>query len=332
MKKTVWPALLKIAVSASLMLLLLYLMRGKYGEIAAAIKNIDMRIFALGYAIFLAVLAVASYRLFLIIGAQAGAKVNFKESISLTLIGVFFNNFLPTSIGGDLVKAYYLSHKTGERLGSFASVLVDRLTGLLTMIFMAAVALCFIHSSIISDDMRQVLYGITAAALIAVLFVLNKNFAKLISRALVFARPLAVRFKDVYYTIHHYKHNRKLIFKSLGISVISQLLYYLSFGVVAYSIGAKIPLLSALLRIPLVNLMSLLPSVNGLGLREGATVVLFGPLIGKESAFAVSILWIIVMLISSVIGGFIYALSPQFRVKFKDLKKPALPAGREAVR
>jgi len=68
-------------------------------------------------------------------------------------------------------------------------------------------------------------------------------------------------------------------------------------------------------------MMSLLPSINGLGLREGATVLLFGPLIGKTSAFAVSVLVIAMLLATSLVGGLIYAISPQFRVKLKDLDK-----------
>jgi len=323
MKKTHGLAALKVIISISLIILLLYLMRGRYGEIAAALKNIDIRIFVTGFAIFLLAQVVASYRLFLIIESQGGVKLNFRETVSLTFIGVFFNNFLPTSVGGDLVKAFYLSHKTGNRLSSFTSVLVDRLIGLLTMVFMAAIALLFIHSSIISNEIRQMIYGITSVALILVLLVINKTFARSLSGLLAFARPLTVKLKDAYYTIHHYKNNKSLIYKSLGISVISQLLYYLSFGTVAFSIGSKIPAIDALLRIPLVNLMSLLPSLNGLGLREGATIVLFGPIIGKDGAFALSILWILIMLMSSFIGGLIYTLSPQFRVKFSELKKEA---------
>ena len=143
-------------------------------------------------------------------------------------------------------------------------------------------------------------------------------------------RPLTVKLRDTYYAIHRYKNNKRLIFESLVISVISQLLFYLSFGIVAFSIGCRISPIDALLRIPLVSLMSMLPSLNGLGLREGSTVVLFGPLIGRENAFAVSILWILILLLSSVIGGFVYALSPQFRIKFNDLKKPAYrQAGRQ---
>ena len=108
---------------------------------------------------------------------------------------------------------------------------------------------------------------------------------------------------------------------TLFISVLCQLFYFFCFGVLALSIGARIPVTDLLLKMPVVSIMSLLPSINGLGVREGATVVLFGPLIGKENALAVGILMIVVLLITSVIGGIVYALSPQFKMKLKEIEK-----------
>ena len=74
------------------------------------------------------------------------------------------------------------------------------------------------------------------------------------------------------------------------------------------------------IKMPIVSMMSLLPSINGLGLREGSTVVLFGPIIGQDRAFAMSILWLLVLLLTSVIGGIIYAVSPQFKFKLKEIE------------
>jgi hypothetical protein len=109
--------------------------------------------------------------------------------------------------------------------------------------------------------------------------------------------------------------------RSLAISIISQLLFFFSLGIMAFSIGCRIPVMDILLRVPIIGILSLLPSINGLGLREGATVVFFGPLIGKSNAFAVSILWFFILLIISVIGGVIYMLSPQFRVNIKEMER-----------
>jgi uncharacterized protein (TIRG00374 family) len=296
-------------------------MRGNYEKIASTLSNIDIRMFALALVLFISAIIVASYRLSLIVLAQKEGGITLKEAISLTLLGYFFNNFLPTAIGGDVVKAYYLSKKTGDNMGSFTSVFVDRLTGLLTMIFMASIALVFIQSSMIESRVRQILYIITLLALLAVLFMVNKGFAKKFSGLLVFVRPIEDKLISAYRAVHKYKDDKLLIAKTLSISIVSQLLFYSSFGAMAASIGSQLKPLDILLRLPVVGVMSLLPSLNGLGLREGATVVFFGPLIGKGNAFAVSILWVIILLIMSLLGGLIYALSPQFRVRLDALKE-----------
>jgi phosphate/sulfate permease len=87
------------------------------------------------------------------------------------------------------------------------------------------------------------------------------------------------------------------------------------------SIGAYLPIVDVLLRMPIIGIVSLFPSINGLGLREGATVVFFAPMIGKEKALAVGILWFFILLVTSLIGGAIYALSPKLWVKFREIEK-----------
>jgi len=60
---------------------------------------------------------------------------------------------------------------------------------------------------------------------------------------------------------------------------------------------------------PLVSVASMMPSINGLGVREGAFVIFLGEFISKESAMAVSILFLSIVLIVSFIGGVLYLFS-----------------------
>jgi uncharacterized membrane protein YbhN (UPF0104 family) len=55
--------------------------------------------------------------------------------------------------------------------------------------------------------------------------------------------------------------------------------------------------------VPLVWAVSMLPSLNGLGVREGAFVYFFKGYIGPEKAFAVSLLWLGMIMMNSLIGG-----------------------------
>jgi hypothetical protein len=298
-------------------------MRGKYGQILDVLKNTDLSTFCLGTIVYTGAILLASLRLQLITRAQH-ITMPFVESASFTYIGYFFNNFLPTSIGGDVVKAYYISRKSSDKTGAYTSVFIDRAIGLVTMIFMAFVALLFAESSIVDSKMKYLIYAIAAISALGVIFMAHEGFARKFSGILFVVRPLEAQLKKAYRSINAYRHRTLLMVQTLAISILSQLLFFASMGILVTSIGPGISIFDILLRMPIISVMSLLPSINGLGLREGATVLLFGPLIGKANAFAVSILVIVMLLITSVIGGLIYVFSPQFRIKLKDIDKEAV--------
>ena len=307
-------------MSIALILILLYIMRGKYAQIWTAIKEANLLFLCMGLAAFVLAITIASLRLKLIIDAQEIARVTFAEAVSLTFIGYFFNNFLPTSIGGDVAKAYYLSRKNSEKLTSYTAVFVDRAIGLITMIFMATAALFFVQKQFVDLNVRYMIYAITLCSLLAVVFMMNKGFARKFSIFLIFIRPIEDKARKLYNAVHLYKKHTGLVIKSLIISVMSQLFFFVSIWVLAVSIGSIIPPMDILLRMPIISAVSLLPSINGLGIREGAMVLFFGPLIGKENAFAVSILWFLVLFVTSIAGGLVYALSPQFKIKWGEIE------------
>jgi len=296
-------------------------MRGKYSQIWDAIRGANALYLGLGFVAFVVALTLAAIRLKLIIDAQGAGQATVPEAISLTFIGYFFNNFLPTSIGGDVAKAYYLSRKSSDKLGSFTSVVVDRAMGLITMILMAAIALLFAQGQVVDVNVRYMIYTITFLAILGTVFLMNKNFAKKFSILLIIIRPIEDKVRRLYNAVHLYKKHTSLIVKSFIISIFSQLFFFVSIGILAVSVGSIIPPMDILMRMPIICAMSLLPSINGLGVREGSTVVLFGPIIGKENAFVVSILWLLVLFLTSIIGGIIYAFSPQFKIKWGEVER-----------
>ena len=65
----------------------------------------------------------------------------------------------------------------------------------------------------------------------------------------------------------------------------------------------------------------MLPSINGLGVREGAYVLLLGGIVGKEKAFALSILWLAVVMSLSLLGGLIYMLAPRLGTRWSKIEE-----------
>ena len=76
-----------------------------------------------------------------------------------------------------------------------------------------------------------------------------------------------------------------------------------------------------LLFMPLVSVVSMLPSINGLGIREGAIYFLFSPYVGQENAFALSLLWLFMLFLISLIGAITYIIFTQ-DLAAKEIRKP----------
>ena len=92
-----------------------------------------------------------------------GLKIPLGRVIQLSYIGYFFNNFMPTAVGGDIVKAYYAYKQTKKAAKSFISVFMDRFLGLFSFIFIA-VFMLFISWKNIDIALRRIvlLFGLFA--------------------------------------------------------------------------------------------------------------------------------------------------------------------------
>ncbi|MFH1038477.1 MAG: lysylphosphatidylglycerol synthase transmembrane domain-containing protein [PVC group bacterium] len=147
----------------------------------------------LGAAILLlGLLGAGSFRWGMLLTAQ-GVRLSHLSVFMYYMMGMFFNNFLPSTVGGDFVKAYYLSRATGKTAGSFISVLIDRLMGM-GGLCVVAVAACLLGGTDLYQNPATHPYalpiflivgGVSAALVIFFLLVFNDrvmNFFLKLSR------------------------------------------------------------------------------------------------------------------------------------------------------
>ncbi|HPN66691.1 MAG TPA: lysylphosphatidylglycerol synthase transmembrane domain-containing protein, partial [Candidatus Omnitrophota bacterium] len=123
---------LRVAVSLTFIGLLLWVFRKDIPDILRTLNGIRYPEFLLAVSFNLLAIIIVSYRLKVMLKVQ-GLRLTVMESAYLTFVGNFFNNFLPTSIGGDIVKAYYATKKSERKLESFSAVFFDRFFGFLSI-------------------------------------------------------------------------------------------------------------------------------------------------------------------------------------------------------
>jgi len=309
MKKNL-SIVLRVTVSLIFVGLLVWVFRKDIPDIAGVLKSVDRHYFLLAVLFNIVALGVVSQRLRLILNVQ-GLKLTLGEAIYLTFIGIFFNNFLPTSIGGDLVKAYYATKKSEKKLESFSAVFFDRFFGFLSIGLLAFLGIIFMNGRIKDPKLFWGCLIFSVVVLATLILFLNKRITKKLFSKLLHlpAFQKDSKLRKLYNALNAYKEHKLLVAKVIMISLLAQVVAVISLYCIIKSISQEISFFNLLLVTPLVSVASMMPSINGLGVREGAFVVFLGEFISKGSAMAVSILFLAVVLITSFIGGVLYLFS-----------------------
>ena len=142
MNRKIWMTLLRFVVSFSLMGTILYYFRAQLPTVFQYLKEIQLLYFVLALLVFFAGLLAVAFRLRFVIQVH-GTKLSVSAAYYANLIALFFNNVLPSTIGGEMVKAYYLYKASKGSVTVFSAVFVDRLFGLVTMLLISISSIFF---------------------------------------------------------------------------------------------------------------------------------------------------------------------------------------------
>lgn len=302
--------LLRVMISLIFIGLLVWIFRKDIPDIASALKGINPPYFLTALFFNIVSLVVVSQRLRIILRVQ-GLRLTLVESVYLNFIGNFFNNFLPTSIGGDLVKAYYATKKSERKLESFSAVFFDRFFGFLSIGLLAFLGIIFMNGRI--KDPKLFWGCLIFSVVVLVVFVLffNKGVTKTIFSKILDlpAFQKGSKLRKFYNAFNAYKEHKLVVMKAVMISLLAQVIAVIALYYIIRSISQEISFFNLLLVTPLVSVASMMPSINGLGVREGAFVIFLGEFISRENAVAASILFLAMVLIMSFIGGILYLFS-----------------------
>ncbi len=217
-------------------------------------------------------------------------------------IGNFFNLVLPTSMGGDVIRAWYLDGKSGRKLAAFASVFLDRLNGLVVLIVMACTAVLLAPVEL-PAWIPLCVWGCAAGGIagLATLF-LCARFG-----GARFGRLPVKRVRQLRTMLQLLKEPRTF----LAATLLSLFVQMASVGIVwliGQGLRAPIPTAYYWILVPMVSLLTLLPvSINGMGVREGGVVLFLAPLgVEQATALTLAFLWFLVYAAGSLLGGVVY--------------------------
>jgi len=224
--------------------------------------------------------------------------------LKITFVGLFFNQVLPTGIGGDAVRAWRC-RKLGIRLGAaIKSILLDRACGYLVLVVIYSASLPSLLSILPEPRQRASVVAVLGAALLGLLVLL---FLDCLPRAMLrlgVIAPLAELSRE---SRRLFTHPRRCGIV-LGLSILTIGLTILGFKLVADSVGSHLSLANWIMIVPPVSLIQLLPvSFAGWGVREVVLVVALAPFgVPAETALATSVLLGLCLIIIGVPGGLLW--------------------------
>ncbi|MBI5562258.1 MAG: flippase-like domain-containing protein [Deltaproteobacteria bacterium] len=249
--------------------------------------------------------------------------VGYLRLLSIYFIGMFFNNFLPTMVGGDLVKGYFLFKSSGRGDVSFASIFMDRYSGFTALMAVTSIALISGYPLIAGTGLpfffALVIGGFVAGSLFLWISPLHNWVMRMLARIHFYG--INKKIDTFYNVLMSYKGRKDILFKAFVCSLFVQCGVIAGYWFLGSELGLGVGAGYFFLFIPLTTAISMLPiSLSGLGIREGAFVYLF-TMVGasKEQALTLSLMWFAIMAIVSLIGGVEYLRMGGRRTDAEDL-------------
>jgi len=301
---------LRVFVSLAALGGLIYALRGKLIEAIHLLgRGFEWKWFVLAIFVYLVATVVISCRLQLIFRVQ-GVKVKLVQAFYLSLLGLFFNLFFPSAMGGDVAKGYFAYQYSGKKLGSLTGVLLDRLLGFVTLILIALGALAFYVQKPALPMIKPAIYGAALFLIFGIAFFASRRFAGLFQflSFLVPSQKLRQKISDVYHAIREYRNHKKLLFICALLSFAGQFIYLVDVYLLSLSLGLPLSLEPFLVLMPLIAFSGLAPSVSGLGVREAAFVFFFKGFLAFEQAFALSLLYDLLYYGCAIAAGLVFAV------------------------
>jgi glycosyltransferase 2 family protein len=318
-----------VAVAFGLLGLAVWQNRAKIHEVLE--RRIDYRLFLAAQGLYLVALMLTFFRWYLLVRVLE-PRFRLRDAVLLGFIGNVFNLVIPGAVGGDFIKAAYLVRMDINRTQAVASMVIDRILGLLGLFLLAGIAGVFAWP--MATHHVRILIVLVWAAVAAGLFLLgaifNQSLTKSFPRLLEGHGRVAGILRELKVMSSTYQRRLGLVGALLALSSGIHFIFVTCFYIVSYAIfGAGLPGLgSHVLIVPLILFSTAVPLPFGaLGLSEQVGSELFTLI--KHSGGALAMMAFRVLMYG---GGLVSALVYLTRIKqVRELTDTALELEEELL-
>lgn len=271
-------------------------------ELVDALRRMPAWAWPLAVAVYLTlhVIGIVKWRL---VTNTAGAGLPFRAAARAYYAGLFGNTFLPSIVGGDVVRAGVALRAARSKSGLLLGSLVDRVGDIVSLGAVAGIGAVLLPRAL---DARSRAVFITLGTVLAVAGVVGLI---MLTRFPVRRLSFKVRRKLVHVrrAIRATARRPWAIVAAIGLGMLLQTLLVVLNYVLGLTIGIDIPLYVWLFVWPLAKISGLAPvTQGGIGVREAAQVVLFAPFgVPGAMALAVGLVFEAIIIVGGLLGGLI---------------------------
>ena len=298
-----------LRIVASIAMLALLLPRVHFASLLPTwnVKTVSLLVAALTVTLLGIVMSAIRWRQVL---TALGLRERLRPLFSHYLAGQFVGNFLPSTIGGDVLRVTRLSADNGDKPDSFASVVLERLTGWFVL------PLITLGAMVVNPSLRELGAASAVAAGLSIATLLLLTIVVVVAASPRLGGRLAGRLGwqrfvgAVHLGLDRFRHHPRSAFGVLAVGLAYQLMVVAAVFLAARALGLPVGPTAILAFVPAVAIAQVLPiSLGGLGVREGAFVLFLHPLgVTTGQAVALGLLVYGLNLVVSLLGAPAFAV------------------------
>jgi len=305
--------LLAVKLAVSIILLTILFSRIDSARLWTSARQASIVWLVAAIGIYFVQVLVSAWRWHLLLEAQH-VELPRRTLLASYLVAIFFNNFLPSNIGGDVIRIRDTAKATGSKTLATTVILVDRVLGLIGLVLVAALGATMVaeiggHGPMPIGPL-WLWAGFVIAAMVSAPVVLAPDGVGRLLQPLTVFHPewVGTRIENIIAALSRFRDRPSAIVSCFGGAVIVQATIVLFYIAVAYALHVRIAPWDLAVIVPLSFIVQMLPvSVNGFGVRE-ATFTFYFARVGLpiEAALLVSLGATAVVMIFSLSGAAVW--------------------------
>lgn len=310
--KKIFSLLLRFATSG--LLLFILFRKIDYRSTFKVLGTVEPFYLISAAIVFLVIYVIVYYRWKMLLDAQ-GLRFPLKLLLGSFCGGIFFNLFLPSTIGGDIARSLDLGAHAKSKSIVAASVFLDRLSGFVGLTLLAVVSLIFGHKFITEPSVYAAVFIMVLILGSLFLILFNERVYGFINGSMRKRQGLKEKLKRLHAEIYFFRSKPAVLYLNFLYSVVIQAGSAFVSYLLLRSLHSDIKIIYPLIFTPLITLITVLPiAIGGLGLRDASSVFFYAKAgVGKDIALGQSLLNFALIVFIGLIAGILYVSTLHYR-------------------